>query len=115
MSRARGQRGSATVLVVAVAGLMLFLTAALGVVAAMVRAHRVAQSGADLAALAGARGVALGRDGCSEATAIASANAVRLTGCRTVGRVVEVTVVAPGPHWLGQHADLTAEARAGPG
>lgn len=114
MSRQRGQRGSATVLVVAVAGLMLFLTAALGVVAAMVRAHRVAQSGADLAALAGARGLSLGRDGCAEATAIASANAVRLTACRTAGRVLEVTVVAPGPRWLGQRADLTAQARAGP-
>ena len=115
MSRTRGQQGSATVLVVAAAGLMLFVAAALGVVAAMVRAHRVAQSGADLAALAGARGLSLGRDGCGEARAIASANATRLTSCRTAGRVVEVTVVAAGPHWLGQRADLTAEARAGPG
>ena len=113
MSRRRGQRGSATVLVVAAAGLMLFLAAALGVVAAMVRAHRVAQSGADLAALA--RGLSLGRDGCGDASAIASANATRLTSCRTAGRVVEVTVVAPGPHWLGERADLTAAARAGPG
>ena len=114
MRRRRGQRGSATVLVVAVAGLMLFLAAALGVVAAMVRAHRVAQSAADLAALAGARGLSLGRDGCADATAIASANAARLTACRATGRLLEVTVVAPGPHWLGQGADLTAQARAGP-
>ena len=90
MSRRADQRGSATVLVVAVAGLLLVIGMALGVVGAMVRAHRVAQAGADLAALAGAHGLAVGRD-------------------------VVVTVVATGPHWLGQTADLTGEARAGPG
>ncbi len=102
-------------LVVAVMGLLLVIGAALGVVAAMVRAHRVAQSGADLAALAGAHGVALGGDACAAAGRIAAANDVRLTSCRVEGRDVVVMVVAPGPHWLGQTADLTAQARAGPG
>ena len=81
----------------------------------MVRAHRVAQAGADLAALAGAHGLAAGRDGCLDAGRIATANAVRLTSCHVEGRDVVVAVVASGPHWLGQTADLTAEARAGPG
>ena len=31
-----------------------------------------------------------------------------------VGDDVAVTVVVPGPRWLGQEADLTAQARAGP-
>ncbi len=114
MTPSRCQRGSATVLVVAVAGLLLLVGAALGVVAAMVHAHRVAQSAADLAALAGARALALGRDGCVGAADVASANGVRMTSCRVAGRVVAVTVEAPGPRWLGQSADLLAEARAGP-
>jgi secretion/DNA translocation related TadE-like protein len=103
------------VLAVAFAGVLLLLGAALGVVAAMVQAHRLAQSGADLAALAGARSLALGQDGCAEAAAIARADHVRLTSCRAAGTVLTVSVVAPGPHWLGQASDLSAEARAGPG
>jgi hypothetical protein len=31
------------------------------------------------------------------------------------GRDVEVQVEVPGPHWLGQIADLGARSRAGPG
>jgi secretion/DNA translocation related TadE-like protein len=80
----------------------------------MVRAHRVAQAAADLAALAGAHGLALGRDACLEAGRIATANDVRLMRCRVEGRTLVVTVEATGPHWLGQTADLSAEARAGP-
>jgi secretion/DNA translocation related TadE-like protein len=95
-------------------GVLLVVGGALGVVAAMVRAHRVAQAGADLAALAGAHGLALGRDGCREAARVAAANRVRVTGCRVEGRTLLVTVQAAGPHWLGQTADLSAAARAGP-
>jgi secretion/DNA translocation related TadE-like protein len=110
----RDQRGSATVLVVAMSGVLLLVGAALGVVVAMVLAHRTAQSGADLAALAGAEATARGVDGCSAAGDVAAANDVRLTGCQVQGRVVLVTVSASGPHWLGQAADLSARARAGP-
>jgi secretion/DNA translocation related TadE-like protein len=80
----------------------------------MVAAHRSAQSAADLAALAGARGLAEGRDGCASAAQIAVANGSRLTGCRVTGQVVSVRVEFPGPHWLGQAADLGASSRAGP-
>jgi secretion/DNA translocation related TadE-like protein len=114
MSRRVGEEGSASVLAVAMVGVLLMVAAALGVVTAMVRAHRLAQSGADLAALAGAHGLALGRDGCLDADRIAAANDVRLTGCQVDGLTVVVTVLAEGPHWLGQTADLSAEARAGP-
>jgi secretion/DNA translocation related TadE-like protein len=113
-SPARDQRGSATVLVVAMCGVLLLVGAALGVVVALVAAHRVAQSGADLAALAGAQAAGRGSDGCRAAGEVAVANDVHLTGCRAQGRVVEVTVSAPGPHWLGQTSDLAARARAGP-
>jgi secretion/DNA translocation related TadE-like protein len=114
VSRARDDRGSVTLLVVATAALILFVAAALGVVAAMVVAHRVAQSGADLAALAGAEAGSQGLDACAAAADVARANGVRLTGCEPVGTTVTVRVEAPGPRWLDQTADLSARSRAGP-
>jgi secretion/DNA translocation related TadE-like protein len=102
------------VLVLSVSGVVLLVGAALGVVAALVVAHRAAQSGADLAALAGAQAAVGGSDACGAAGVVAVDNDVRLTECRAHGRVVEVTVSATGPHWLGQTSDLSARARAGP-
>lgn len=111
----RGEHGSATPFAIACLGLLVLLAAALGVVAAMVRAERQAQSAADLAALAAARALARGADGCGEGGRIAEANDASLISCTVAGREVRVRVEAPGPHWLGQVADLDAEARAGPG
>jgi secretion/DNA translocation related TadE-like protein len=90
------------------------LGAALGVVAAMVRAHRVAQSAADLVALAAADALGAGRDPCGAGATAAAANGATLTGCTVTGPDVLVTVRVVGPHWLGQAADLDATARAGP-
>ncbi len=112
--RGRDERGSATLLVLAMAGVLLLIGAALGVVVAMVRAHRTAQSAADLAALAGAQAVQRGSDACGRATEIARANDARMSACSCRGSVVTVQVTVAGPHWLGQTADLSAEARAGP-
>ena len=108
----RSERGSATLFAVAVVGVLVLVGAALGVVAAMVHDHRVAQSAADLAALAGAEARARGRDPCSATAAVAAANDARLDSCSVDGFdvLVQVTVV-----WLGQTHDLSAQARAGPG
>lgn len=111
----RDQRGSATLLTVALLGLLLLVGAALGVVAAMVWSHRVAQSSADLAALAGATGLQQGADACSAAAGIADANGARLVSCSADGEEVLVEVTVTGPRWLGQQGDLSARARAGPG
>ena len=110
----RGERGAASVLVVALLSLLCLIGAALGVVAAMVVSHRHAQSAADLAALAGATAVASGGDGCVRARATAEANRAVLVGCSVVGRDVRVQVEVDGPGWLGQRGGLLAEARAGP-
>ena len=112
--RRRPQRGSATLLALAMVGVLILVGAALGVVAAMVHAHRVAQSAADLVALAGAEAQARGRDPCVRAAALASANGATLDSCSVAGRDVRVQVTVAGPHWLGQHHDLSAQARAGP-
>jgi len=111
----RDQRGAATLLAVALLAVLLLVGAALGVVAAMVWAHRTAQSAADLSALAGATGLQEGADACAAAGRIAAANHADLTSCRVQGEEVVVEVGVGGPRWLGQRADLSARARAGPG
>lgn len=111
----RDQRGAASVLVVALLSVLLLVGAALGVVAAIVWAHRTAQSAADLSALAGASELQDGDDACGAAARIAGANQASLTSCRVEGEEVEVEVMVTGPRWLGQDADLSARARAGPG
>ncbi len=114
MSCRRPERGAATVVVVAFLGLLLLVGAALGVVGAMVHAHRSAQSAADLAALAGASALARAQDPCAAAQRIAAANQATVVACAPKGSEVRVTVEVDGPRWLGQAADLVAEARAGP-
>lgn len=109
-----GQRGAATILVIALAGVLLMIGAGLGVVAAMVADHRRAQSAADLAALAGA-GAVLGGDPCAEAATIAGHNGATVTSCAVQGRDVVVEVMVEGSRWLWQTGDLVARARAGPG
>ena len=109
------ERGAATVAVLAFVSVLLLLGAAFGVVAALVTAHRTAQSAADLAALAGAQALARGRDPCAGGAAVAAANGARLLSCEPSGAEVRVTVEVAGPRWLGQRDDLVAEARAGPG
>jgi secretion/DNA translocation related TadE-like protein len=99
---------------VAILGFLLLVTAALGVVAAIIVAHRRAQSAADLAALAGAAALQRAGDACDEAGAVAAANGAQLSACQAAGQDVVVTVRVDGPHWLGQHGSLSAMARAGP-
>lgn len=111
--RSRDERGSAVPVVLVGLAVLLLVGAALGVVAAMVRAHRSAQSAADLSALAVAGAVRSGGDPCGIGAALAEANGASLTSCRVAGDMVELRVRVEGPHWLGQLADLDADARAG--
>ncbi|GAA4815679.1 hypothetical protein GCM10025786_21660 [Nocardioides caeni] len=98
------------------AGVLLLIGCAAGVVGALVVDHRRAQAAADLAALAGAAAVSdpTGLDPCAEAAAIVRANGAGLVSCVASGAVVTVEVSVTGPRWLGQRADLSARARAGP-
>jgi len=95
--------------------LLLMIGAALGVVTALVRSHRSAQSAADLAALAAASARQRGDDACGVAARLARANAAELVECTVLGDDVLVQVEVTGPRWLGQTADLSAQSRAGPG
>ena len=119
-SGAASERGSATLPALACLGVLLLVGAGLGVAAAMVTAHRSAQSAADLAALAaaGALGGVAGQGPaagpCAAGAAVAVDNGARMTSCEIDGRTALVRVAVTGPHWLGQDADLEASARAGP-
>lgn len=111
---ARREVGAASLLVATCVALLLTLGAALGVVAALIRDHRSAQSAADLASLAAAAAWQRGEDACVAAAHLARSNEADLVGCSVLGEDVLVTVQVAGPRWLGQSADLTAQARAGP-
>jgi secretion/DNA translocation related TadE-like protein len=110
------ERGSATVWVLALAGVLAVMGVAAVLVAAAVTARHRAGSAADLAALAAAgRAVTGDPNACAVAAQIARRNGARLATCTLEdGAVVAVTVVVQvrlGP--LGLH-DATGRARAGP-
>lgn len=107
------EAGAGTVLAIALAGVVLFVTVAVSGVVAVVGRHRIAQSAADLAALAGAAALQDGRDACANAAALARRNRARLTQCRVSGWDVEVAVVSVGRVW-GMEQALRARGHAGP-
>lgn len=114
-SEARSERGAATVLVLAMAGVLVLVAAAVAGVAGLVHAHRTAQAAADLAALAGAAEHLRGGGGCARAATFAEANGARLVACRTAAGWLEVEVEVAPPVGLGLSEALRAVARAGPG
>ena len=109
---ARTDQGGATVLVVAMAGLLMFVMAGLGAAGGLVTAQRRAQAAADLAALAGASHL---DDACGRAGEVATANGAALEDCRLGGYDVTVVVSVGGPDVPWRDVRVTAEARAGPG
>jgi len=108
---ASGERGSATVWVLVLCGVLATVGVAVVLMGAAVVARHRAGAAADLAALAGAARAVQGGDGCGEASRLARANAAQLTGCDVEpgGRVL-VTVDVPVA--LGRLGVFTASARA---
>lgn len=94
--RVRGERGSGTLLGVAVVLVLAMVAGGVLVVAGYVAAVHHARSAADLSALSGAVRQARGDGACRAAAAAATANGVRLVGCQVRGDsldfVVSVTV-----------------------
>jgi secretion/DNA translocation related TadE-like protein len=112
----REDAGAATVVVVAMAGVLMFVMVGLGAAGGLVVAQRRAQAAADLTALAGARATG---DACVEAGRVAAANEATLDQCRPDGEELSVVVSVRGPDlpWASswRQVRVTAEARAGPG
>lgn len=109
-----GEHGAATVLVVAMTGVLLSVGVAVSAGAGLVVAHRQAQAAADLAALAAAGAPRRGDDPCRAAREIAQRNGARLAACQQQGADVVVRATVRS-HFGGPWAvDLVGEARAGP-
>lgn len=110
------ERGAASLVVVALTGVLVTVAVALSGVAVLLHAHRVAASAADLAALAGAHEQVYAGDACGRAAAVAADNGAELTGCGVEADRVRVTVGVPAPGWIGDltGAVLVGEAVAGP-
>lgn len=107
----RSERGAATVLVVAMAGVLMFVMTGLAAAGGLVTAQRRAQAAADLAALAGASHL---EDACASAAQVALANGAALESCRLDGDEVTLTVSVAGPQVPWREVRVAAEARAGP-
>ncbi|HEU4338188.1 MAG TPA: Rv3654c family TadE-like protein [Nocardioides sp.] len=115
---AGSDRGAATVLVVAMAGVLMFVMTGLAAAGGLVTAQRRAQAAADLAALAGASAlttVSGPTDACAAAAGVAGANSAVLDSCAPDGWSVRVVVSVPGPEVPWREVRVSAEARAGPG
>ncbi|TFV48548.1 Rv3654c family TadE-like protein [Blastococcus sp. TF02A_35] len=112
----RGERGAATVWVLALSAVVVLVGAAAVLAGVATVARHRAGAAADLAALAGAgRAVVGDADPCAAAGRIAEDNGAALAGCRVEpGSVVVVEVrVTVGLGRLGVHEAL-GRARAGP-
>ena len=113
--RCAADRGSATILAIAV--ITLITCAGLAGVtlgSALVARHRTAAA-ADLAALAGAAKATEGQIGaCAAARAVAAENRAELASCRLAGQVVEVVAVIRLPSLFGVPMTARSQARAGP-
>jgi secretion/DNA translocation related TadE-like protein len=104
--------GGATVLVVAMAGVLLFVMVGLAAAGGLVTAQRRAQAAADLAALAAASAL---DEACGQAAEIAAAHDAALDSCEVAGEEVAVVVSLAGPRAPWRDVRVSAEARAGPG
>jgi secretion/DNA translocation related TadE-like protein len=109
--RVRADHGGATILVVAMAGVLMFVAVGLAAVGGLVTAQRRAQAAADLAALGAASDPG---QACGEAARIAAANAAVLDGCQVNGDEVRVSVSVMSPSVAWREVRVSAEARAGP-
>lgn len=112
------ERGSATLLVVAAAGVVLTLALATGVLAGYLVAFHRARQAADLAAVSGAAQAAQSVPGCPAAERIARANGASRVTCDQVGDAVEYVVsievkVPVQPAIRGLPTEVPARADAG--
>lgn len=116
-SQVEGERGAATVLVLAVALVGGLLLLGLGLIAGTQGGRVTAQTAADLAALAGADAAAAGgvRDPCSVAAEVAQRNRADLAACSVTAQgIVEVETTRTAGFGSITTGQASARARAGP-
>ncbi|HET7683594.1 MAG TPA: Rv3654c family TadE-like protein [Marmoricola sp.] len=113
--RAAREEGVAVVWALGLCAVLITVTVACAEVARMVTAHRQAQLGADLSALAGAGALRDGGAACPAADAIARRNDAHVVSCRVESHTVGVEVEVQTPGLFGVRHRMTARAVAGPG
>ena len=108
-------RGSASVMVLALAGVLALLGALAAAVGAVAVARHRAASAADLAALAAADAALAGSArACAAAGRAVDAVGARLDRCVLVGDVAEVEVSVRPPGAIGGLGVARSHSRAGP-
>ncbi|MBB2992136.1 secretion/DNA translocation related TadE-like protein [Mycolicibacterium iranicum] len=114
-SRAREERGAASVIAAAMCAALVAVTVGGAQIGAAVIARHRAQAAADLAALAAAAAVPAGRQqACAQASAVARAMSVTAVDCVVDGLDAVVTVEARAAVRLFGAGPARAVARAGP-
>jgi secretion/DNA translocation related TadE-like protein len=110
------ERGSATVLVLALVALICAAVVVCSAAGTLTVVRRTAAAAADAAALAGARAAVTGTTGqaCAAAGTAAVLGHARLARCQVMSGVVTVTVVVMPPRWLSWAGAARLNARAGP-
>lgn len=109
-------RGSGSLAALVVAAVLLATTVGALTWSSAVDARQRAESAADLSALAAARAVATGADGCATAERVTRASRARLAWCAASGSTVSVVVEAEAWSGLLRRLDMPparARARAG--
>jgi secretion/DNA translocation related TadE-like protein len=116
---ARGEGGSASVLMVGIVGVVIALSSAALIIAGYAVSYHRARAAADLGALSAAAAFQQGRDACAQATLTAKQHGAQVERCDVVGDaidfVVTVRVSLATPTRIPQLPKaVTAEAHAGP-
>ena len=113
----RGQRGSVSILMLALVGIAVMLCLGVGRVGGAAVLQARADTAADAAALAGADALALGRspaDAWRAARSAASLNQARLVSCSCAGAAAEVVVQIGRAHGHARAVvDLSGRSRLG--
>ncbi len=109
------ERGSATVLLLALVAVALTLAVAAVAIGRAAHSRGSAQTAADLGAIAAAEAIQRGADGCAVAALVVRANGAEMITCAALagGDVLVSTAVAVEP-LAGWHTSAAASARAGP-
>ncbi|WP_375426621.1 Rv3654c family TadE-like protein [uncultured Friedmanniella sp.] len=115
----RDERGSASVLMAGVMGVVVLLSYTLMLVAGYAVAYHRARAAADLVAVSAAGAFEMGQDACGQARRSATSNGAGLLSCDRVGDqlgfvvTVRVSIRTPS-HVAGLPRQVQAEAHAGP-
>ena len=116
---ARGEAGSASVLMVGIVGVVIALSGAALVIAGYAVSYHRARAAADLSALSAAAAFQQGRDACAQAALTAEQHSAQVKHCDAVGDAIDFVVtvrlsLATRTRIPQLPKTVTAEAHAGP-